>query len=185
VHNEVFAWNMTIYNEILVFDSKVNGDTAPKRILSGGDKYRFGNGFVDTTRDLLIVTGSERGPGGGPRIFVFPRTASGNAEPLRKIHAGGGAVRVVPNTGKMAVTVGGGDSSGDSEGGGRKPFVAIYDVMDNGPVQAEWTVGRGYLQDIRGIALDTRNKTVVISDKGLQGVLTFSLPEIFEPVGTK
>src|SRR5439155_12576730 len=85
VHNEVFAYNMTIYNEILVFDSKVNGDEAPKRILSGGDKYRFGNMFVDTTRDLLIVSGAERGQGGGPRLFIFDRKASGNAEPLRKI----------------------------------------------------------------------------------------------------
>ena len=186
VHNEVFAFNMTIHNEILVFDSKKSGDQAPKRVLTGGDKYRFGNLFVDTTRDLLVLSGSERGPNGGPRIFIFDRKASGMAEPLRKINAAGGAIRIVPKTGKIAVTVGGGDD-GDArsttvdETGERhsNAHVNIYDINDSGAVQPEWSIGKGKLLDIRGLALDTRNKTVIISDKGLQGVLTFSLPEIF------
>ena len=36
------------------------------------------------------------------------------------------------------------------------------------------------LKQVRGITLDPKNKTVMLSDKYLNGVLTFSLPEMFE-----
>ena len=44
----------------------------------------------------------------------------------------------------------------------------------------QWTIAKGMLKQVRGITLDPKNKTVLLSDKYLNGVLTFSLPEMFE-----
>ena len=68
---------------ILVFDRAANGDAAPKRILGGPDTgFQFptakGQGFpyiaIDPMRNLLVV--STRAS-----LFIFDRTASGNAKP--------------------------------------------------------------------------------------------------------
>ena len=62
-------------------------------------------------------------------------------------------------------------------------FAAIYSIFDDGDMAPEWRIGgpNGVLRQPRGIAADPKNKTIVISDKYLNGVLTYSLPEIFEP----
>lgn len=36
------------------------------------------------------------------------------------------------------------------------------------------------LRQPRGLTLDPKNKTVIVSDKYLNGVLTYSFPELFE-----
>jgi len=36
------------------------------------------------------------------------------------------------------------------------------------------------LNSLRGLALDPKNKSVIVTDKNLNAVLTYSVPEIFE-----
>ncbi len=61
-------------------------------------------------------------------------------------------------------------------------YVAVFSIHDQGDVAPRWTIGGpdGTLQKPRGIDLDPENKTVIISDKYLNAVLTYSLPEMYE-----
>ena len=153
---------------------------------------------VDPTRNLLIVAGNVRGQ--GTRILIFDRTAEGNTKPLRMIGGpnsmlsglAGNGFRVYPPTGKIVVNTRGAVAGGVGArgAGGRgaaydydqdaQPFTAIWSIDDSGDVPPQWTVGRGMLRESRGLTLDAKNKTVIIADKQLQGVLTYSLPEMFE-----
>ena len=47
---------------------------------------------------------------------------------------------------------------------------------------AEWTLGKGVFRQMRGLTLDPANKTVIVSDKYWNGVLTFALPEMYTAV---
>ena len=60
-------------------------------------------------------------------------------------------------------------------------FVGAWSVNDNGDVPPRWTIGgpNQYLKQPRGVDLDIKNKSVVVSDKVLNSVLTFYYPEIF------
>jgi hypothetical protein len=61
-------------------------------------------------------------------------------------------------------------------------FVGVWsNLHDNGDVAPHWTIGGPYgvLKQPRGIDLDVKNKSVIITDKVLNSVLTFYFPEIF------
>ncbi len=60
-------------------------------------------------------------------------------------------------------------------------FVGVWSIYDNGDVAPHWTIGgpRGVLRQARAVALDVKHKEVIISDKQMNGVITFSFPEIF------
>jgi DNA-binding beta-propeller fold protein YncE len=163
VHNEIFVINMTIDDEMLVFDRLAQGDVAPKRVLKGPDTMLgAGNLAVDPLHDLLIVTGNG--------TLIFDRKAEGNTKPLRRITRGGGAVRVYPPTGMIISNV------RDRENG---PYTAVWSINDSGDAPPRWTVGKGMLKETRGVTVDPKNKTIIVSDKLLAGVLTYSLPEMF------
>jgi hypothetical protein len=60
-------------------------------------------------------------------------------------------------------------------------FVGVWSIHDRGDVPPRWMIGgpKGMLVQIRGVALDPKNKSVMVSDKRLNAVLTYSFPEIF------
>ena len=58
-------------------------------------------------------------------------------------------------------------------------FVGVWSIDAKGDAAPEWTVGKGILKQMRGLTLDPANKTVIVSDKYYNGVLTFALPEMF------
>ena len=60
--------------------------------------------------------------------------------------------------------------------------MGVWSINDNGDVPPKcWVIGgpHGILQMPRGIALDVKNKNMLVSDKRLNAVLTFHFPEIF------
>src|SRR5205823_1503790 len=59
-------------------------------------------------------------------------------------------------------------------------FIGVWSIHDKGDAPARWTIGKGLFRDIRGIAIDPKTKTVIASDKNLNAVLTFYVPEIFD-----
>jgi hypothetical protein len=161
--------------EILVFDRESNGNVAPKRILSGPN-----TGFaaaraiaIDPVRNLLIVVGSGRAPNRGTLIAMFPRTASGDARPLRVITglAGSQNTTVDPDRGLIFVV-----QLGENTG-----YVGVWGVEDSGNVPPRFVIGgpNGTLFDPRGLALDVKHQSVLVSDKQLNAVLTYHVPEIF------
>jgi DNA-binding beta-propeller fold protein YncE len=180
VHGEIFVPQN---RRVLVFPRDADGDVAPIRILQGTDTGLGGGGdmriTVDPVRNLMIVTG------GGIRIF--DRTASGNTRPLRYISSSGAkASRLLTNNpanGMIFAAVRAGENSDETIEGrfALDDYVGVWSVFDDGDVPARLTIGGPnlLLKDARGIAIDPKHKNVMVSDKTLNAVLTFNVPEAF------
>jgi len=186
IHGEIYVAQG---NRVLVFSRDADGDVAPIRVVEGpntgfgrraNDNQRVA---VDPQRNLMIVSG------GGIRIF--DRTANGNVKPLRFITGPGAQdvrlVTVNPDNGMIfgAVRAGevfGGASGEDISGRyGLDDYVGVWSVFDDGNAPPRLTIGGPnlLLKDARGITFDAKNKNVIVSDKTLNAVLTFHVPEAF------
>jgi hypothetical protein len=173
VHNEIFVFNMTgpVERKVLVFDRLAQGDVAPKRIL----KIAAGHGAIDPVHDLLVV-------GGGGGIQMYDRTAEGYAKPKATIagsnsHARGArAIKIYPATGAIIANINAAGGEDATEGA----FTGVWNIADNGDIPPRWMIGQGTLRQIRGLAINPKERTVMISDKYLNAVLTYSVPEVFE-----
>jgi hypothetical protein len=179
----VDAVNDEIYvpegQRVLVFDRLANGNVAPKRVLTGPDTGFDGATAVaiDPVRNLLVVGGSATGPGRRTVLAIFDRTANGNAKPVRVIGgpnsrlAGAGNMRVDPERGLVFIVQ------------QEQAYVGVWSVHDEGDVPPRFTIGGpdGSLQKPRGLDLDPKNHAVIVSDKGLNAVLTFEMPTVFRP----
>ena len=169
VHGEIFVPQG---ERILVFPRDADGDVAPIRILEGPDIGLGGRITVDPVRNLMIVSGA-----GGLRIY--DRTASGNAQPRAFIsHEAAAEIALLTNHPASGMIF------GVVRPGGRykaEDYVGVWSIYDDGDVPPRWTIGGpgGLLKDARGITLDPKNKNVIVSDKTLNGILTFHLPEAF------
>jgi hypothetical protein len=122
-------------------------------------------------------------------MLVYARTAEGTTPPLRTIGGGPvsglaspGRIVVHPPTRRVIVTTGAGQGARDEESGDLTPrsYVGVWNQDDSGDVAPQWTVAKGFLYMPRGLTLDPKKKTVIVSDKYLNAVLTFSLPEMYE-----
>ena len=180
VHNEIFVPQG---NRILVFKREANGDVTPIRILEGPNTGLKGGGgvgrvAVDPVHNLLIAAGSATG--GGNRLAIFDRTASGDSKPLRvlagpkSLIAGTSILTIYPAKGLIFATIRGGTrfSHGD--------FAGVWSINDSGDVPPMWRIGEGVLRDIRDVTIDPAHQAVIISDKALTAVMTFQTPEIFQ-----
>ena len=60
-------------------------------------------------------------------------------------------------------------------------FVGVWNINDNGNVPPRWTIGGpgGVLQMVRGVAVNAKHKELIVTDKRLNAILTFSFPELF------
>jgi hypothetical protein len=166
IHGEIFVPQE---ERVLVFPRDADGDVAPIRILEGPDTgLGSGRVTVDPVHNLLISAS------GGLRIF--DRTASGNTKPRAVIRGGGGLMTTYPPKGLIFARGGSGGGSRYDTGG----YIGVWSINDNGNVPPKWIIGKGALYDIRGVAIDPRSKTVIVSDKTLNAVLSFHAPEIFD-----
>ena len=167
-------------DHVLIFRREADGNAAPIRVLKGPDALRdAGMAAVDSVHNLLIVTGSPAAgtaikPGGRGAIMIFDRTAQGNTKPKAVIAgpkvmlAGGNArVFVYPPREEIIVVANG--------------YVGVWNIHDSGDVAPRWTIGgpNGILLAVRGVALDPKHQSIIISDKRLNSILTYHFPEIF------
>ena len=105
-------------------------------------------------------------------ILIFDSTANGNVKPLRVITGGGaGAGRALAAYNGLVF------------GGTRDGVVGVWNVNDNGDVAPRFRIGTGVLLEVRGIAVDAKNQTVIITDKELNSVISYYVPEVFAPDG--
>ena len=191
IHGEIFVPQG---ERVLVFPRDANGDVAPLRILGSRESpVNAGRLTVDPIHDLLI--GSS-----GDGIRIYRRQASGNEKPLRTITSdgakGAALMTTYPEKGMIfaAVRMGGeGGEGGGAPAAGAQPgedlsgrfapedYIGIWSVFDDGNVPPRFTVGgpKTFYKDIRGIAVDPKNQNVIASDKTLNAVLTFHVPEAF------
>jgi len=171
VHGEIFVPERD--KTILVFPRDADGDVAPIRILQLDSLA--GRVTIDPVHDLMIVSG-------GPRLRIYDRTASGNTPPRAVItipnskdDTDTALMTTYPAKGLIFVTV---------QEGGRydlDDYVGVWSINDKGAVPPRWTIGgpHSLLKDVRGIALDVKEKNVIVSDKTLNSAMTFHVPELF------
>lgn len=166
--------------KLLIYPREANGNVAPVRILEteGG---MGGAVAVDALHDLIITAGSSS-------IKIFEREGNGKLEPLRDITGpkvrnsinGGKNVAVYPPKGWIVLANQGINRNRPLDYS-EESFVGVWSIYDEGDVLPRWRIGGpfGTLRQARGVALDPRNKTIVVSDKYLNAALTFYFPELF------
>ena len=179
VHGEIFVPEG---EQVFVYSRESSGNVAPIRILGKEHgKLDAGAAAIDTVHDLLILgTGGFRS---GPRFEIYKRTAEGDDKPLRVI---GGPKSGFRNLGgPFAVYSKGGwiiaSDRGEGELVSDVAYVGVWSVNDDGDVPPHYRIGgpKGVLEMPRGIAIDAKNKSIFVSDKRLNAVMTFSFPELF------
>ena len=199
VHGEIFVPQG---NQVLVFPREADGDVAPIRVVEGPDTgLGAGRVTIDPVHNLLITANAQgeaaEGGGGGGRgggrrvaaIRIFDRLANGNAKPLRVIT--GEATKdawlmtMYPEKGVIFAVVRPGNTGGlEGDISGRyllDDYVGVWSVFDDGNVPPRFTIGGPalLLKDARGIAVDPESKDVMVSDKTLNAVFRFHVPEAF------
>ena len=177
VNNEIYVPEG---DHILVFDRMAVGNVAPKRVLEGSDADALA---IDPVNNLLIV--ASRGGGGGGndsevRFQVYDRTASGNVKPMWTIRGPrelGGPFAIYPAKKLIFAT---NRPIGETLSG-EAAYLGVwsYETGSEGPPL--WQIGgpKGIFQMPRGVTLDVKNQSIIASDKRLNSVLTFRVPEIF------
>jgi hypothetical protein len=172
-------------NELLFFSRMANGDVAPVRKIAGPDTQldngtqREGGGNVpairiDSVHNLLLIPTNGRGGGngGGGRVLVFDRNASGNVKPKAIVV---GPVRLgnqfeVYGPNRLMIT----HSQGTLE---------LWRIPESGestepPVRIPAPLGRNSADT--GIALDPAHKEVIIATAAGNTIMTFAVPEVFD-----
>jgi len=182
VNNEIYVLNMGTDDTLLVYDRTAQGDVAPKRVLKSPGAIG-GVGAADPVSNLIFLSG--RGSG----VLVYNRTAEGTTPPLRTIGGGPisglrspGRIVVHPPTHTVIVTSSAGQGTRDPVTKDPVPqaYVGVWNQDDSGDVAPRWTIAKGFLYMPRGLTLDPKKKTVIVSDKFMNSVMTFSLPELYD-----
>ncbi len=170
-------------DSVLVFAREAQGNVEPIRVLKGPDTQLGASELaVDAVHGLLVVAGRGETDGGGSALRIFDRTAKGNVKP-RSVIGGprtslGSTSRILvyPPRGLIVATVRGPDPMASDDS-----FVAVWSIEDEGDVAPRWRIGgpKGMLRQPRGVVLDPKNKTLMVSDKYLNAVMTYYFPEMF------
>jgi hypothetical protein len=195
IHNEIFTYNG---NKVTVYPREANGDVAPIRVIQGPDtqlKRPYGIA-VDPVNNVLAIglnsnfgseepitqedtEGLEKGA-----ILLFNRTDTGNVKPKAVIRGPkSGIIRInqmqlLPDK-KLIVCAMPGVLDQMVPG---EAFLGVWSYDDNGDVPPKWKIpadAKTKLIKPFGVVLDPKHKEVIISDMHNQGVLVFSMPEIF------
>jgi DNA-binding beta-propeller fold protein YncE len=193
VNKEIYV---PIRDAILVFPMEGNGDVAPIRIVhSPPNGWRPGAGIaVDPVHNLLITDGTDlnaknqdegRDEGRARNsILIFDRTANGDTKPLRVIqgpHTGLKGIRqmqVYPKGGWIVVAHIANGVVPEPQGA----FVGVWSINDSGDVPPRWKIdakAANGLKKPRGVALNPKNKELIVSDMRQNAVLTYYFPEMF------
>jgi hypothetical protein len=179
VNNEIYVPQG---NRVLVFDGDGQGDIAPKRILGPVQGLGASNVDIDAVHNLVVTGGG--GGRNGARFVVFDRTASGpDAKPKWIIQ--GPHTQLTRTQGPFAIQPARGlIVSGVrtvEELGGPDNFVGVWDELKGGDQPPIYRIGgpNVLLQQVRGVVLNPKYKELIVSDKRINGVLTYYFPEIF------
>ena len=192
VNNEIYVPDRAA-GKILVYPRDGDGDVAPIRVLLSESS----SVIVDPIHNVLVTAISSVLPGGETdrngrgvntrtTLQIFDRLAEGDAEPLRVITGpstgliNGRPQAMHPESGYFAVSQKGNsdpefyfDRSKDIQ------FIGIWNVHDEGDVPPRWRIETGMWKP-RGLALNPKNKELIIVDMGQNSIMTYSLPEMFD-----
>ena len=179
VNNEIIVPNR---DAVLVFPREANGDVKPLRIIRGPDTgFRSARAVaVDAVNNVMAVNVSGNRTAA---LEIFGRTDNGNVKPRGIIQGPRTGLseleqmQVYPPRGWILVA----QTSDSSFQEPKDTFVGVWSIRDHGDVPPRWKIGgeKSTLKKPRGIALNPRNKEVIIADMRLNAVLTFYFPELF------
>ena len=145
---------------------------------------------VDPINDILVVGlnsgfGSSRsGDTERGALLVFNRTDEGNVKPRAVIRGPqSGIIRinqmqVYPPRKLIVAAMPGIRDHMEPEGA----FLGVWSYEDNGDIPPLWKLPAGPATTLKkpfGVVLNPEDQEVIISDMRLNGVLVFSVPEIF------
>ena len=117
-------------------------------------------------------------------ILIFDRTASGNVKPKARIYGPKtGIIRinqmaVYPPKREIIAAMPGQEDLMEPP----NAFLGVWTYDDNGDIAPKYKIPIGPKTTLKkpfGVVLNPKNKEVIISDMRQNGVLTFSVPEIF------
>jgi len=177
VHREIFV---PARGSVLVFPLDGNGDVKPKRVVRGPDTQLEGTSIaVDPLHDLFATTGRDRS------ILVFDRMANGNAKPLHVIRGPNTQIdrinqmAIYPQGKLLVVAMPGVQGSVEPP----RVFVGMWSLDDDGDVAPKWTITgkQTGLKKPFAVALNPEHKEIYVTDMRLNGVMTFTVPEVFQP----
>lgn len=154
----------------LVFPLDAHGDVPPKRVIPGGPG---GSIEVDPIHNLLVASG-----GGG--IRVFERTADGNVRLRNEIRGPNTGISrprldIYPEGNLLVAGMAGQQGLMEPPG----VFIGIWNLDDNGDVPPRWKIDHTVKKPF-AVTLNPEHKEIIVTDMRLNGVLTFSFPEMFE-----
>jgi len=182
IHDEIFVPQG---NRILVLPGDGNGDVAPVRVLEGPDTELTGGSVgVDPVNNLLIAVANDRSLGRGrTKLLIFDRTAQGNTKPKGVI--GGPHSELIGTQApfavyppKQEVIIG---MYGPGELGTEDSYFGVWSLKRLGDAPPLWKFGgpHGIIRQPRGVTLDVAHKSVIVTDKRVNAVLTWYFPEMF------
>ena len=193
LHNEIYIPN---HEKILVYPRDGNGDVAPIRIITGPDTQLndVESLAVDPVHNVIVTAGARpptapgqtRSPADqayGGALLIFNRTDSGNVKPIGVIQ--GPKTRIVRiNQIQMQTTKGWIVATQPGKYEEQEPegvFVGVWSINDRGDVAPRWFIGgpRSQIKKPRGVALNPKDKELIVADMRLNKVLTYYFPEIF------
>jgi len=188
VHDELYVPQG---EEILVFPRGASGNVAPIRVMKMPAGYLVDAVTVDYVHNVVITTDRNVGNGKAdrsaapklPRVMIFNRTDEGNVKPKgviggpKSLITGTFGVRALSQSGLLLLAMNGPRTVGPTD----EAFVGVWSINDNGDVPPRWMIGGPYglLKQPRGVDLDIKNKSVIVTDKVTNSVLTYHFPEIF------
>ena len=177
INNEIYVPEG---RKLLVFPRDGKGNVKPIRILEGPDTTMLAARAVavDPVRNLIVVSATPYGANAGDErtseLAIFDRTASGNTRPLRVITgmASMQNIAVYPESGLIF--------------GVGPSYVSVWRIDDSGKAAPRYDRRpERKLVDPRGVTINGKSKTVIISDKYLNAMLTCSVPQLFTATPTQ
>ena len=176
VHREIFTFGR---GGIQVFPLDGEGDIEPIRVIAGPDTGGPGGSVaVDPLNNLIATLGDN------DAILIFNRTDNGNVRPRNVIQGPNTQIdrinqmRIYPEGKHLIVAMPGQQGLVEPP----RVFVGVWNLDDNGDVAPKYRIfgDETTLKKPFGLALNPEHKEIYISDMRLNGVVTFSFPELFE-----
>jgi hypothetical protein len=177
VHREIYSFGR---GGIQVFPLDGNGDIAPIRVIAGSNTMGPGGSVaVDPINNVIATLGR------GDSILFFNRTDNGNVKPRNVIQGPRteidriNQIEIHPQSKHLIVAMPGQQGLVEPP----RVFVGVWNIDDNGDVPPKYRMfgTTTTLKKPFGIALNPQHKEIYVSDMRLNGILSFSFPEIFEP----
>jgi hypothetical protein len=175
VNNEIYIPEQNV----LVYDGMAEGNVAPKRVIvmpeNGASDVK-----IDALNNLVIVASGGGGGGGETTFLVYDRLAEGRVEPkmtIRGPRSMGGPFAIYPAKKLIFAT----NRPVGEALAGPVSYLGVWSYEESSDGPPLWTIGGpdGVLEMPRGVTLDVRNMSIIVSDKRLNSILTFRVPELF------